>query len=563
MNMRHIKYFVLLAVCCLSASCVQDRLTPPEEAEVRSSAAKGDLRLVLGDNPATKTEVDGITGAVSWNDGDREALYVDGDGYRTLEVGIDEQGTALVETSLTGGQERANFAIFPAASAVSGHVTESDLWVNYPTGYDLSGMTAAQRDAYAPLPMVAVNDPSEGTLTFYNVGCVLRVTLRGVPATTRSIRLTFGGVNVTGNYLVSDPGTVTPAASTAKGSNGNAVTFTLAAAGETIGTEQDVTLNVPLPPGDYSAFTQITVATLGSSGSAAVPPFFYRPGVAWGTLPRTRGRKISSGYETRITLADGGEKYRFRGLHMAPGVLKYDANTDEGSHGYTITDGTDPLELLPNRTYAHSYGEIYQRWSGRSEDTGDLSRYNSFLNNGITWRIPTTSDWAQIINGSPATANINTISRNYIYVNVDLTDATPENPEYPAAADYSDKGQSGANRQRGILLIPDNALVYCQRVINAGATGGGNLINWSDLKILTDGGCAYLPCLGSSGRGSSGGVLGYYLSANGVPPNQYAGANYYIYMLFIDSNNNIKTSYSNLSSEGTYWVTMPARVIHD
>jgi hypothetical protein len=509
------------------------------------------LRLVMGDNPGAKADIHSPLGTTAWSEGDEVALYIDGTGYQTLPVETENGGMVLIESAL-GEVTRTNYAVYPVSAAVAEHATVGDMRIIYPATYDYSGKTVQQIWTWCPLPMVAVNDATADDLVFYNTGSALRLSVTNVPPTAAKIRVRFPGKHVTGTFQVNDPGTRGATLEEVGGETyGETVTFTL----PTLESEASVTLNIPLPAGSYPMVeTQIldagdNVVSFNSSVFAEADDF-----------ARARGRMMSAELvETWIILADGDtpETVTFRGLTMAPGVLKYDGNTDTDSHGYTITDGTDPLELLPNRTYSHTYGNIYKRWSGSSANYGDLTSCNSFKNNGIAWRIPTTSDWEQIINGSPVTATVNTVSRNYIYVTVDLTDATPENG---AAADYSDKGQSGVSyRQLGLLLIPDNATVYCLRVINTEA-GTGNVINWSDLKILTDGGCRYLPCLGSSGESSNFGSTGCYLSANYLESYEFTG--YYIRMLHFTPNS-INTAYSIQSNAGIYSTSMPARVVRD
>jgi hypothetical protein len=278
----------------LATACQQEL-----PVETDPAVPAGCLKLVNGDRLDTRASADDFTGEVAWTDGDRVAVYVDGAGYQNLPLDLDGEGGAFVSPTVETGQARANFAVYPAASADPDHVTGSNLRIVYPDSYDLSGMASAARDVFSPLPMVAVNDPASSVLTFHQVGGLLRLQLRDVPASVRTLQLTFDGVGVTGTYQVTGPATATPAASPVGGSAyGSVVSFVLAAEGQTLGTEQDLVLNIPLPPGDYSAFTGVTVRALNVDGTAAVARQFTHETGAWSSISRTRGRRLFSGFES-------------------------------------------------------------------------------------------------------------------------------------------------------------------------------------------------------------------------------------------------------------------------
>jgi hypothetical protein len=100
-------------------------------------------------------------------------------------------------------------------------------------------------------------------------------------------------VEVTGTYQVVNGGT---SAATLIRINqqphGSTVTFTFAASPLTA--ETDITVNLPLPQGDYSACTGFVLTTIDDSGDM-VTEVNENPVAAWATTPvaRTFGYKMT------------------------------------------------------------------------------------------------------------------------------------------------------------------------------------------------------------------------------------------------------------------------------
>ena len=133
-------------------------------------------------------------------------------------------------------------------------------------------------------PMVAVNDG--GDLDFYHVGGVLRLNLVGVPTGTRKIRVTFNGITyVTGTYTVSNAGTSSATTTVSSGSH-NYVDFFMT---EDV-FSSETTLNIPLPTGDYSSCTGMSVVCYNAVSSSLSSHVVDLP---WMSLGRARGKKAS------------------------------------------------------------------------------------------------------------------------------------------------------------------------------------------------------------------------------------------------------------------------------
>lgn len=530
---------VLIALAAL-AGCQRENIAPAASATDQATEV---IPVWVEGMPDTKMTVNSTTGICAWEENDPVALYISGtsaDKYVNYPV-VD----GSVRLSLASGQSRANYAIYPAGSApASGYNTPT---VTYPTTYNMALIPEANYADWCPAPMVAVN--SGAALKFYHVGALVKLTLDYVPSGTKTIEITFTGKTVTGTFAVSDAGSAAASATSTSSTNSTVTFNNLNITGST------VTLNVPIPLGDYSSLTAIS-ADMKNSGGASL--FSVSNTVSgWGTVVHGQGKKI-----TILTTTISGGTGLFRGYEVSKGVLKWDAD----KNAYTLTDGTDPLELLQHyyydgktngfdgtpathtdlNVYFHNFRKdsdptcLKYRLDGNYADEDIQNPY--IVVDGLLWKIPNqgtntnanTTDWYTIpfgYNGwsgssggkggtSITDPNVNGTANNTSYsvrVLVDLSDATIENG---AAADYHDKGLTavtknasgeitdctnlGANTagntgyQAGVLLIPDGCIIYCPNFTDLAnnASYYSNLISYSLLKEFIDGGCVFLPCAG-------------------------------------------------------------------
>ena len=192
--------------------------------------------------------------------------------------------------TLQQGQSRNYYAIFPAASAVSSYYGNTTLYVNYPSSYNLSGLTLEQIANYCPYPMVAANDGSD-LIAFYQVGGVLRLTIGNVPVDTQNFYLTFTGKTITGNVNVTNGGTQYTTTNNL-GTSNSTLTYTIASTSIGGDSPQIVTLNIPLPQGDYSSLSSITINARDNSNNSLKSLTYTLPS-RWTTVTRAQGRKIS------------------------------------------------------------------------------------------------------------------------------------------------------------------------------------------------------------------------------------------------------------------------------
>lgn len=501
----------LIAAAAL-AGCQREAIGP--EASALDPAAD-EIVIPVSVEPTryddTKVSLDGSTGVCAWEDGDLVALYING---KNAYVSSGIVGSA-VRLSIGSTDSRANYAIYPDVSAVASYVTSTTLRVKYPASYDMRNKSVN----YCPAPMVA--DNSKDALTFYHLGAVCRLHLLNVPANTTSIVVTFTDMtNVVGNYTVTlnDPDITAARTNTLAEGGGNAVTFTKSTKFCTEVT--DLYLNIPLPAQDYSSLSSISVSVSGGTSSTASVNVS-----GWGTLSRGQGKKVSVDFVS-IT-RKSGYTGKFRGYEISPGILKWDNSLNGGNGGYTLTDGSDPLELLQYYGQSSSLGVYYHQYNDASStdnkatlkyrlDGANNQSYqintanNKITVDGLVWRIPQRAEWNAILTNT-SNSTINNSTANYCAVRVYLDGAII------GGYDYSDKGLKQTNYQGGVLIVPDYVSISCPGITaNAQDFLSYNNINWSTLKLLLDGGCAFLPAAGSYDAGGSepnwynGGDTSYY-----------------------------------------------------
>lgn len=485
--------------------------------------------------PDTKMTVNSTTGICAWSFNDLIALCIDDAGDNTYKNYPVVDGS--VRLSLASSQSRANYAIYPTTAApASGYATPT---VMYPTTYNMALIPEANYADWCPAPMVAVN--SGAALKFYHVGALVKVTISYVPAGTKTIELTFNGMNVTGNFSVTNtPGSATAKATTAAGSTNSTVTFTnLNISGST------VTLNVPIPLGDYSSLTAISANMKDSDGTSLFS--VTNPVYGWGTIAHGQGKKVT--IESVVITHLSGYDGRFRTFFLSPGILKWDSSLNNGLGAYTLTEGNDPLELLRYYGQDSSLGVYYHQYNDGSDDSNPttlrfrldgvnnpadaLSNTRIYVE-GLEWIIPSSGDWSSIITTGTSGSTINSVgSAKFVNVLVNLDTATDVDGN-----DYHNMGTShyegntltsstGESYQAGVLLIPDNVSITCPDITANSKNYRANIINWNTLKVLLDGGCAFLPSAGyHRGSWDRAGIYGYYWTST-FSKNGYANHLYF------------------------------------
>ena len=534
--------YIIPALLTLTA-CQREALLPEPAA---AGSVQG-IPLVLEDL-STRLEVAPVTGACQWTDGDQIGLYLTGgstDGYVSATVDaaslLATPASAIGTARVVGG-----YAVYPYAMRGDGATPT----VNYLTNYDMGGLDLSDESLAPYVPMLAAGNSD--LLRFYHVGAMMRLSLVDMPSNTNRIRVTFEGMtDVTGEATVTDPGTRKASAAITTGT-GNVVTFTNITLPE--GT---MYLTVPLPAQDYGALTGMKVEAM--NGGSVVATFYCPVTSSWGALKHGDAIPYPVDFISVIHLP--GYTGKIRGLYLSPGVLRWDPDMNDGSGGYTITDGSDQLELL---NYYKVEGVFKQYWHmyqhGQSVETlryrldgslsgGDLvNRW--IVKDGVKWEIPTKEEWKAIL-GSGINTTLNGVSASYWAVRVDLTDSP-----------YAGKGiaysGSGNNYQRGILFFPDNAIVLCPGDWRYVLQFDYDVISYSTYKQLVEGGCMFLP---SAGRFSD---VGNSWFTNGDRQGQYYTSSWCYSLLFYSGTLCVYDFADDYPQNGhTSFYFHPIRLVHE
>ena len=271
-------FFPVLTGVALLLSCTEKQTGSPSSGEIN-------LLLALEDIGATRTEINGTTGKVSWTDGDVVGVYITAterdDAYRPIPVETAENKITL---TLDPGEARDGYAIYPYSASQVGNAEPLGTTprVFYPDEYD---MTGHDNGTYIPVPMIALNGPDRDVLKFYHTGGIVRVDLNELPAATTVLSVEFVGMeHVFGICSVSNPGT--PEASTSLVSGyGNVVTFTGVSSATTH-------LNIPVPTLDFSPLTMLRIRAYSDPSAAPVRVVSKAIPISWGTLKHGFGRLI-------------------------------------------------------------------------------------------------------------------------------------------------------------------------------------------------------------------------------------------------------------------------------
>ena len=283
--------YIALSLVAVLFSCEKEAVQPesskdaphkgynlqiPVRMENTFQATKGDTdEFTLSFADDTKVDISSSNGAASWTIGDQIVLCESNGVHTKWLYGDVDVETSEVTVTLDDGYSRVNYAIYPASAATSNFTTPT---VVYADSYSMDGVV--NPETFSMAPMVAINS---GQLNFYHVGAVLRLSLHYIPLGTRKIRVTFNGMTyVTGTYSVLNPGTASASTSVTSGSH-NYVEYT-----KSTDFELDTTLNIPLPIGDYSSCTGLTIGYYDASASLS---FSHAAEFSYMSLVRASGKK--------------------------------------------------------------------------------------------------------------------------------------------------------------------------------------------------------------------------------------------------------------------------------
>ena len=192
-------------------------ITQPEDPNAPVQLITETISARVGDG-ATKATIDGSSGTFSWTEGkDKIAVHTTG-GYVLSTVASASGATTDFTVSYSGSRDC--FAVYPhtlvynestssfIAECVETYGTDNNktIKVCLPSTYALGDI----QDDNTICPMIATNTPGSGW-SFIQLCGLLRLTIDGIPAGTKSLKVDFNGIPVSGIYRVhGSPLTSTP-----------------------------------------------------------------------------------------------------------------------------------------------------------------------------------------------------------------------------------------------------------------------------------------------------------------------------------------------------------------
>lgn len=200
------------ALICISLSSCSTIGPEEEPADGREGEV---LDLSFGDGGGTKTTIDAVTGKLTWDVGDKIAVwYKTGDNTGQWDY-PEVQAGAKISTGagMPDGATRDLVAVYPATSASDyKFYNSSSDWskIIYPSELDYTDPDPSKEEGlrsgnYAPTPMMAMNDARSSGLRFYHYGGLIRFRLIAVPAGTVWISFKSTKDNIAGDYAIGNP----------------------------------------------------------------------------------------------------------------------------------------------------------------------------------------------------------------------------------------------------------------------------------------------------------------------------------------------------------------------
>lgn len=265
--MRKYSIIPMAALMVLAAACAKNEedVVLGQNQEVVPASDAVCIHAVGGESndPAVKSEIDGTSGAFTWSAGDQIAVYSSTAGYKKSDALTTDTGAGSnAATFYFSGSNtfdlstRADVAVFPASLVYNGSTVRPNsatdhtvgeggkLTITLPQSYKFS----ACRNNTIATPMVAVNTPG-GSLAFKSICALVRITVKNIPKDTHTIRISFPGKKVCGEFTINNLAVGTDGLllsdSEAEGDDTIIVTDLYVSAFNSSGLE----LNVPVPVG--------------------------------------------------------------------------------------------------------------------------------------------------------------------------------------------------------------------------------------------------------------------------------------------------------------------------
>ena len=264
------KFFFMALFAAATVACNKIEIEPAQNGEEPDVEVKMITETVTGGKGTfTKATIANSDASFSWTAGDNIAVHVSNGKYvYTSDDGASGASVAAASASFTvaypDGYSRDAFAVFPS-TIVNKEATNygqegHTLDVTLPASYTLAQVSGDSGET-SPCPMIATNTAGSGW-DFYQLCCLLRLTVNDIPATAKRLEIDFDGKKVWGDFSIAstiDPGTSVIAA--ANDAERDIITITKDGSDATLGASSLV-LNIPLPTGTYSNISVVAYDAL-------------------------------------------------------------------------------------------------------------------------------------------------------------------------------------------------------------------------------------------------------------------------------------------------------------
>ena len=578
------RLYILLALAAILASCsvsidCDDSINNPKGSNTDINP-RIITEVISGSHGfSTKASIADTDGAFAWTAGDNIAVHVSkGDDHKYVftsgEGGASvAAATADFSVSYDEGYTRDAFAVYPStivsASASNYGQSGASLDVTLPGSYTLAQVTGET----TPCPMIATNTAGSDW-TFYQLCGLLRLTVNGIPSSSKRLEISFDGKNVAGKFAIPSPvkgdGSSKIALTDASGDNSSVITITKDDSDKTLGVTSLVA-NIPLPVGTYTTFTVTAYDALtgGNVTLTLTRPFAYTASNLNGTKRTAsspssktafRGYEVSAGILERTKSGDAEATYS-----LTSGAMFLTADPVTGAEYYSLPAGCNPFEPAVYYGKAASLNTYFNQWGTLKTELGadgnNIKATSDKLPAG--WRFPsaggtihsTGTDWGNILFGAPKSAitvNGNTVSSNaYAVVTVTLK---AENPYSVAAGDYY-----------GLLLLRDGATISAEHLTQLGYdhTYADNQLTQDEFGELVKLGCLFISASGLYHNERGWEELSSYWKGGFYWSNIYYSENKYLIFKFDQNGAYVSANSGSNSSQREYKVVKLVKPVTD
>lgn len=513
------KKYLIICATLLMAACsregmnitkeVVDEVVVEESQATENPSEK--VTYIEAKGEKTKASIDDVSAAFTWNFKDKVAVYAGG--YKIsdeLASTYDGQGSATF--AFSGSEafddaDRANFAVFPASLVYDANnnlyttdVTASSLKVNLPASYTL----AQVQGEVAPVPMIATNAPNGG-LAFKNICALVRLTVNNISKDANTLKITFPGKKVQGEFTLSavNPGSSAVVTANTSGADDTITITDLGISAFTSG----LVISVPVPTGVASSleYGDVVVGAYDANNHKIHAISTPIKATAW-VPTRLSAKKVTANLpvftvsnDKKVVFAPGNLQ-AVLGTENANDNRFWDASSWSFAANQYDAIGNTEVNSLSNPV-VNGVVDLYA-WIGADKEYADGRKYGIFIiqssgNGSLTGNTPTSLlfDWGgNDIDSWPADVWHTPSRADWEAV---FTGSRSETCFAKAILTISDSPKTTVN---GVIIIPDQYAHPLNDAFSnvsvANASFSSNSISLADWAKLEKAGCVFLPATG-------------------------------------------------------------------